>query len=392
MTHTATATTPNNAASSIRRECSPGLDAAIIDRPGFREVHVTLRPLPGHKLSATLRRLKRVLDEHEAVVVKQDFFGPIVLAKGILSLTRWLFGRLDWPVTWLEGGACAGRPIAGMQVLAVSGVEVEPIHLEDQVVGSVFHDGDARHCFLGGVLPRDVSATRDYQAGQAYEQLEIALAQIGMDFSALVRTWFFLDDILAWYREFNEVRNEVYIQRRLLEGLVPASTGIGGRNPAGAALTVGGWALQPRHENVRAAAASSPLQCPAPTYGSCFSRAVEVTLPTHRHLIVSGTASIEPGGRTAHVGDLPGQLDLTFRVVRAILESHGMSYLDVIRATAYLKHAGDAAPFERWCEERGLNSLPIVTTRADICRDELLFELELDAIAPENLLGTRTLF
>ena len=382
MTNTSTSTTPNRAASSIRHECSPGLDAAIIDWSGFREVHVTLRPLAGEKLSATLRRLKRVLDQHEAAVVKQDIFGPVILARGTLSLMRWLFGRLDWPVTWLEGGACTSRPIAGVQVLAVSGVDVEPIHLKGQVVGNVFHDGDARHCFLGGILPRTFSASRDYQAGEAYEQLEIALAKTGMDLSHLVRTWFYLDDILAWYREFNEVRNEVYIQRRLLEGLVPASTGIGGRNPAGAALTLGGWALQPQHKNVRAAAASSPLQCPAPTYGSCFSRAVEVTLPAHRHMIVSGTASIEPGGRTAHIGDLPGQIDLTFRVVRAILASHGMSFLDVIRAVAYLKHAGDAPAFERWCEERGLNNLPIVTTRADICRDELLFEIELDAIAP----------
>lgn len=373
-----------NQSSRISRQCSPGLDAAVIDRPGHREVHITLRPLAGEKLSATLRRLKRALDEHDAAVVKQDIFGPAVLARGTLGLMRWLFGRLDWPVTWIEGGACTSRPIAGMQVLAISGADVEPVNLEDQVVGSVFSDGEARHCYLGGILPRDLNATREYQAGQAYEQLEIALAQTGMDLSHLVRTWFFLDDILAWYREFNEVRNEVYIQRRLLEGLVPASTGIGGRNPAGAAILVGGWALQPQQTSAQTVAVSSPLQCPAPTYGSCFSRAVEVALPTHRHLIVSGTASIEPDGHTAHIDDLSGQMDLTFRVVNAILESRGMSFSDAIRGIAYLKNARDAATFERWCEERGLNTLPIIATRADICRDELLFELELDAIAPEK--------
>ncbi|MBM3839621.1 MAG: hypothetical protein FJ398_16955 [Verrucomicrobia bacterium] len=304
--------------------------------------------------------------------------------KGTLSLMRWLFGRLDWPITWLEGGVCTCRPIAGIQVLAVSGIEVEPIFLQDQVVGSVFNDGEARHCFLGGILPRDSLASRDYQTGQAYEQLEIALAQIGMDLSHLVRTWFFLDSILAWYREFNEVRNEVYVQRRLLEGLVPASTGIGGRNPNGAALTVGSWAMQPLHGTVCAAAAPSPLQCPAPTYGSFFSRAVEITAPDLRRLIVSGTASITPDGHTAHVGDLSGQIDLTFRVVKAILESRGMNFSNTVRAIAYLKRANDGPFFERWCRKRGLESLPMLTTRADVCRDDLLFELELDAIAPDQ--------
>lgn len=378
---TATVEAPIHLTSSINRQRSLGLDTVVIDRPGYRELHITLRPWPGEKLSATLRRLKRALDEHEAVVVKQDIFGPIVLARGTLGLMRWLFGRLDWPVTWLEGGACTSRPIAGMQVMAISGAEVEPVYLEDQIVGNVFSDGEARHCFLGGILPRDISASRSYQVGQAYEQLELALAQTGMDLSHLVRTWFFLDDILAWYPEFNEVRNEVYIQRRLLEGLVPASTGIGGRNPAGAALVMGGWAAQAQHKPALATAVSSPLQCPAPTYGSCFSRAVELMLPTHRHLSISGTASIESGGSTAHVGDLPGQLDLTFKVVSAILEARGFSFLDVTRAIAYLKNASDAPVFQNWCEERGLDTLPMLTTRAEICRDELLFELELDAVA-----------
>jgi len=71
--------------SRISRKCRPGLDASVIDRPGRREVHITLRPLEGEKLSATLRRLQRVLDAHEAVVVKQDIFGPVVLAKWSIS-------------------------------------------------------------------------------------------------------------------------------------------------------------------------------------------------------------------------------------------------------------------------------------------------------------------
>ena len=49
------------------------------------------------------------------------------------------------------------------------------------------------------------------------------------------------------------------------------------------------------------------------------------------------------------------------------------------RATAYFKHAGDVALFESWCAGRGLDLLPVVPLHCDICRDDLLFEIELDA-------------
>ena len=138
--------------------------------------------------------------------------------------------------------------------------------------------------------------------------------------------------------------------------------------------------MQPLTAATQVSSVPSPLQCPAPTYGSSFSRAVELSLPTHRHLLVSGTASIEPGGRTAHVGDFKAQVSLTMEVVQAILESRGMSYADVTRATAYLRRAADLAGFRDWARERGLSHLPVICTRADICRNNLLFEVELDAL------------
>ena len=51
-------------------------------------------------------------------------------------------------------------------------------------------------------------------------------------------------------------------------GSLPASTGISARNPAGSALVAGAWALQPLEAFARAAEIASPLQCPAPNYGS----------------------------------------------------------------------------------------------------------------------------
>ena len=365
----------------ITRQHSPGLWLTTIERQRVRELHLTLRPLPGEDFAGLLRRLDSVLQEHQASVVRQEVFGANSLAKDSLALMSRQLGDLRWPVTWIEGADCAGGRIAGMHVLAVGGASVEPVRLAGGVVGTVFDDGLARQCFLGGIHSPHLSAAKPAQATQTFQQLQAALASVGMNLSHVVRTWFFLDDILGWYDSFNGVRTAFFEARGVFEGLVPASTGIGAANPIGAAVLAGAHAVQTTGPSVRVCEVESPKQCSARNYGSSFSRAVEVSTPEHRHLLVSGTASIEPGGHSVCVGDAEGQIDLTMQVVRAILVAREMDWPDVTRATAYLRNPADLPVFEKWCAKLGLKNWPVVTTQAVICRDELLFEIEVDAVA-----------
>jgi enamine deaminase RidA (YjgF/YER057c/UK114 family) len=203
-----------------------------------------------------------------------------------------------------------------------------------------------------------------------------------MTFANLIRTWLFLDDILAWYGPFNKVRTEFYEQRRVLNNLLPASTGIGVRNSAGAALVAGAWAAQWLNgASFTAQEIPSPLQETPRSYGSSFARAVELVSGGLRRLLISGTASIAKNGHSAHPGDARGQVELTMDVVRAILVSRGMNFADATRVTAYVKHPEDAPVFDAWLAKHGLHAWPVVTAPATICRDELLFEVELDAVS-----------
>jgi len=67
-------------------------------------------------------------------------------------------------------------------------------------------------------------------------------------------------------------------------------------------------------------------------------------------------------------------------VVFAILESRHMDWADVTRALAYFKHAHDAHLFEQYRKDNQIPDFPVVIAENDICRDDLLFELEVDAI------------
>jgi enamine deaminase RidA (YjgF/YER057c/UK114 family) len=259
---------------------------------------------------------------------------------------------------------------------------VTPITLNGRVAGCVFEEGGIRHCLLGGLGPVMRSASRPDQLRQTLGNLETALEQAGFSLGDIVRTWFHLDDLLSWYDGFNEARTQAYSRIKFRTGSLPASTGVSGRNPAGTALVAGAWAMQPLHASAQIAEVASPLQCPAPAYGSSFSRAMEITSLHGRRLLISGTASIAPGGETLWQGNLGQQIDQTMEVIQAILASRGFEFSDITRATAYFKDRADAPAFADWCAARDQRSLPYIAAQCGICRDDLLFELEADAWKP----------
>jgi enamine deaminase RidA (YjgF/YER057c/UK114 family) len=343
------------------------------------EFVITEQMRPGETLTDTFQRLADELAAAEAVLLSLMVYGAIAAREVIEAAMRTSLGATEWPVTWVDSGSCDGLPLAGVQAFAVSGRPVTRVRLGRQIVGSVYEDGGARHCLLGGIGSTARSTLRSAQAQQALGNLEWALDNAGFALSDVIRTWFYNDEILAWYDEFNRVRSAHYSGVKWRTGSLPASTGIGARNSLGGALVIAGWAMQPLEPSARATEIGSPLQCPAPQYGSAFSRAMELRSGGWRRLLVSGTASIHPGGATAWVGNAKKQVDLTMEVIAAILFSRGLGFEDVTRATAYFQHPLFKAYFDSWCTAQQLEQLPVVAIRADVCRPDLLFELELDA-------------
>jgi enamine deaminase RidA (YjgF/YER057c/UK114 family) len=315
------------------------------------------------------------LSSHEGTALSQFVFGGRDFYDHALGVME----PVQWPITWVIGDACSGEHLGGSQWITVSGTSVDTVKLDGQTVGRVYEDDDARYCYLGGLLPADITRPRPQQTRSCFERMEQALKLAGMDFSHVARTWLYLDRLLQWYDEFNAVRNAFFEERGVFDKLVPASTGIGAANFAGAALVTGLLAIKPKSDRLRVFAVPSPLQCPAIQYRSAFSRAVEVARPGLRQLYISGTASIAPDGKTAHLGDPVRQIRLTMEVVEAILQSRRMKWSDVTRMIAYYKDMADMPHFETWCRQNEVHGMPVVSAHADVCRDDLLFEVELDA-------------
>jgi len=372
---------------------------------------------PGETAPALLNRLAAAARSRGTLPIQGTVFcDPTQADAKKLTATA----GIDFPA------ACLGRhdtprgSVLGARITALPEGTFERVNdARGANIGARWETAAARYLLLGALVPRDTAAPRDSQAAALWLALKTQVENAGFAMGNLMRTWFYNDHILDWYAQFNRVRNAFFTDNNIFGTLVPASTGIGATNAAGAALTVDALAIAPKNQNPRnpenlepddkparaqpagplpphhppgpptlsIAAVTSPLQCPAYDYKSAFSRAVECAetpaaeTPAAglRHLTISGTASIEPGGLTAHTGDIDAQIDLTLRVVAAILESRGMDWRDTARAILYFRKP-EWMP--RWHARRaalGLPELPAIFAHTDICRDDLLFEIELDA-------------
>jgi len=237
-------------------------------------------------------------------------------------------------------------------------------------------DHHATWCHLPNITaPRH--ETRESQLLEVLQRVESELALAGLAFEDVVRTWFAVDGILEWYDSFNRVRNGFFRARSLLDGAVPASTAVGGRNATGSAVTASVLAVRPHDTTCTRRPLRSPRQCEATAYASAFSRAFAVEWPGSLRVYVSGTAAIDVNGNSMHRGDARAQVQTTLDVVEDLLRGQDLAFAHTLEAKAYFRRREDA----RWItilRSRGLVG-DVQCAQAEVCRDELLFELELTA-------------
>lgn len=351
----------------VRQETEPARHTARLSRGEVEELFITVNGRPDLSPREIHEQALAPVRESGGQLLSERVFGPA----GDADLPE---EEPRWPVTRIT----TDENHAAVQLHAVSGAPVHRADCAGSRGAAWFADGAARYCHVGGVVPDGVSSPRQRQATAVFEALPDALQACGVGFGDVARTWFYLDDILAWYDEFNQVRDEFFARHRVYDGLVPASTGIGMANAAGAALAAEAVAIRPTDGHAEVRPVASPRQNSPTEYGSSFSRAVEADLPDHRRLYVSGTASIDREGRTVREGDFEGQLETTLSVVEKILEARRMDWNDVTRAVAYVRHTDDMPAA---LDEMDRYPMPVVTVPAVVCRDNLLFELEVDAIS-----------
>jgi len=370
----------------------------------LEEIHVSLVPADAEASPIEQTRamytamLDRILMSGRVRIVAERVFGRLTAKSSFLSTRETLLRSAalatDTPVTYLEGTPVDGGPLAGAQLTLVRTdsdmVRVSPLREGDVVYGFCVTAGDVQRVYLPGMHGLEDGGELDSvheQARRMFERTNRLLLSAGMRYRQVVCTRIYLKDILDWYDAFNTVRNPFHERVGLVTAdgrpNVPASTGIQGKLSDVCACFMDVTAVADGRP-CPFVKLRNPLQNEATDYGSSFARGVRLDVPGARHVIISGTASIDETGATVHLGNPLEQTRRTMRNFEAILAAGGASVSDLYHAVWYVKAAAYAEIVRDEMTRSNWPAFPFVFVKADVCRGDLLVEIDGAAVLADD--------
>jgi hypothetical protein len=269
----------------------------------------------------------------------------------------------------------------------------------------VFESPGYKELWSSGLRGTVNGASNEEIALSSFEEAQKVLAAEGMSFNQVVRQWNYVGGILQKspvngtnmqnYQIFNEVRHSVYQQFRTIKGF-PAATGIGDKLKN---ITLEICAVQaengqadfavenPKQVNPydysQKVLVGKPIHSQPIKHPPEFERAKMVIAPYNIRVFISGTASII-GQETIGIGDVEKQTHCTISNIESLVSPENLKRsnpgippgrFDYSYLRVYVKYLTDLEKVKVICRQK-YPLIPITYTVADICRDDLLLEIE----------------
>ena len=221
-------------------------------------------------------------------------------------------------------------------------------------------------------------------AEYAYERI----MQLHQDkgFAHLLRIWNYFPrlheerDGLDRYQLFCLGRHRALERVALTEGALPAATAIGTHTPGLMIYFLAGREPGQQIENPRQVSAFHYPRRYGPKSPS-FSRATLKHWGTKAQLYISGTASIV-GHESQHM-DVRAQLDEILANLSSLIGASGSDLAHLQQDPArlsllkvYVRHKKDLELVQQHLQSRLSQSLPVLYLEGDVCREDLLVEIE----------------
>ena len=252
----------------------------------------------------------------------------------------------------------------------------------------VIERGALTHLWSAGLAAPVVNETRSSfdQTEQLFAAYEAQLGRVGAGLrDNVVRTWLFVQNVDNNYAGMVEARRELFEARGLSrETHYIASTGIEGRHAnRWCNVLMDAYAVAGIDEaQIRYLTAGDHLG-PTIDYGVTFERGTGIDYRDRRHVLISGTASIDPSGNTLHRGDIIAQTERAVKNAASLLRNAGAALSDLAHLIVYLRDPADCKLVT--CEiKTHFPTTPTVFLRAPVCRPEWLVEIECMAIIPAD--------
>jgi enamine deaminase RidA (YjgF/YER057c/UK114 family) len=362
------------------------------------------------QIRSLLENVKTVCEEQgftdNVAVMCHFFIADIGMKELVRQLAKEIFPKIVFgAVTFVPQMPASGARIA-VELWAIGGDcsvlgedEGCPMPGEPTIV----EFDKMRWYFSGDFLPDSFQIGAYDRAFDVFDTLAADLVLYGFRFAQILRTWIYQGHLLQSegntqrYKELNRARTEAFDQTQFLKkylpkghkGIVyPASTGIGADDFD---VVISAVALDTKRKDVIAVPLENPNQTSAFDYGAVyspqspkFSRAMAVAAGEECIIFVSGTASITDS-ESQHIEDPVKQTEQTLDNIAALIDGEnlarhgingmtcGLGNLECVRV--YVKRPSEYEAIRQVCERR-LPDVPVLYTIADVCRPELLVEIE----------------
>lgn len=373
----------------------------------------SFRPVAGQTPAEQLADLGRQVDallavhgfKHSDIVKQAYFLRRRTTKRDAQSFLREYFTGVIPATSFISQPPAGGEEVA-LEILAIQGANVRVERVNENL--TIVRDADRRWAYVAGVEPAPGVEDTYAQSYGCFAQMHDLLAKAGFHFDLVVRTWIYERGIIACdkgpngeavqrYQILNDARRQFFTTGKQGEAfrfpydLPPASTGIG--------MTEGNFvmeclALDVPKDSIEIKPLNNPEQIDAHAYtqevllrgaaaikaAPLFSRGMSICLD-YKMLLISGTASIK-GQATICLGDAEGQTRTTLENIDLVLNQAQASLKDVQQVRVYIKSSTDpkeqaerADTIKRVVEEI-LPRIPKQFLIADVCRDNLLVEIE----------------
>jgi enamine deaminase RidA (YjgF/YER057c/UK114 family) len=394
---------------TIRKSSQAGIGYSVVDLNDVRHVFAAAVPRRGLTLRQqaddALRTMEAVIQEEgtRGSIVHQAVFVPnINLIDECRQIIRDFYGKEMPATSYIPQPPCEGKLLA-IEALGIGrGMgEVQIQRVSEQLV--IARHNHISWCHCAEVVPRNYDGSVYDAALDAFHQIRVLLGSVNIRLDQVIRTWLYLGGIVEdegptqRYKELNRARSDFFedihfLADRLPPGrkgrVFPASTGIG---TEGRRVTMSAIALATERKDILAVPLENPRQTSAFDYAEHyspktpkFSRAMALSCGNYATILVSGTASIT-NSETRHAHDAVAQTHETLDNIGALISEenlcrHGLpglgtslEGLGLVRV--YIKREEDYANVRAACEKR-LGELPTIYAMADVCRPDLLVEIE----------------
>ena len=348
---------------------------------GVAEYHAIFR-VTNPYLSYT-EQLESIQSAYERLVSEEIPGAVAVLKRYFLSDSANQADHLL--ATQIENSDCAlsvieQSPLDGTKVALwaylQTGVETRTLPHGDYEVSH----GGYRHIWSASNFNK--ASKSEYQTRLLLNDYVMRLAEQGCSLAEnCMRTWFFVQNVDVNYAGVVKARNEVFLTQNLTEKThFIASTGIAGRHADREVLVqMDAYAVDGLQQGqVHYLYAPTHLN-PTYEYGVSFERGTYIDYGDRRHVLISGTASINNRGEIMYPGDIRKQTERMWENVETLLAEAECTFEHVGHLIVYLRDIADYTVVREMFEER-FPDIPKVYLQAPVCRPGWLIEMECMAV------------